>query len=196
MPKEDSSSSWHLYFSSRSLIASSRRSFCRLSNWAARILISLIKSASRVVLYILRLLILYYTSIEISVTIRITLEKNRRLLPTARGEFRGETRLESAIAVWNILVQLSFLKVSGRWLLAPGLWQLVSCHWLLVSGSASGKRPAASSKKPRIKPYSVNCLRDATLDISCSFRSVNLFLGKVIPCTHNSGERDPDIITR
>jgi len=90
MPKEDSSSSWYLYFSSRSLIASSRRSFCRLSNWAARILTSLIKSVSRVVLYILRLLILYYTSIEISVTIRITLEKNRRSLPTARGNLGGK----------------------------------------------------------------------------------------------------------
>ena len=48
----DTCSSWCLYFSIRSRIASSRRSFWRKSNWAASILISLSRSTSKVVLYI------------------------------------------------------------------------------------------------------------------------------------------------
>jgi hypothetical protein len=58
--------------------------------------------------------------------------------------------------MWDILVQLSSLQDSGRWLLAPG-------HWRLVSGSASIKKPAASSQKPKLKPCFINYLRDTTL---------------------------------
>ncbi len=73
--KGDSCSSWFLYFSSRSWIASSRRSFCRLSDWAASILSSLRRSTSKVVLYIFLIPMLFYTSVEISVTTKLTLTK-------------------------------------------------------------------------------------------------------------------------
>jgi hypothetical protein len=49
--------------------------------------------------------------------------------------------------VCYILVQTSFLQVSGRWLLATGNWSFVTGHWLLVSGSASSKKPEARSLK-------------------------------------------------
>ena len=170
MPKEDSSSSWHLYFSSRSLIASSRISFCRLSNWAARILISLIKSVSRVVLYILRLLILYYTSIEISVTIRITLEKNRRLLRTARRKSGGNhgTKVQKQLR-GHIITVAGAKKACGF-------------------GLTSGTSPIRWSE-PRI-------CHGRLLDTTGSLRSGHLLFRKIIPCTHNCSERDPDIVTR
>ena len=50
-PNKGSSESW-MYFLRRSCIASSRRSFWRFPSWAARILIRLVNSESRVVLYI------------------------------------------------------------------------------------------------------------------------------------------------
>jgi len=52
-----------------------------------------------------------------------------------------------AKAVRYILVQLSSLQVSGRWLLAAGLLSLVTGHWLPVSASASSKKPVARSLK-------------------------------------------------
>jgi len=50
-PNKGSFESW-MYFFQRSRSASSRRSFCRFPSWAARILIRLVNSESRVVLYI------------------------------------------------------------------------------------------------------------------------------------------------
>lgn len=50
-PNKGSFESW-MYFLRRSWIASSRRSFCRFPRWAASILIRLVNSESRVVLYI------------------------------------------------------------------------------------------------------------------------------------------------
>jgi hypothetical protein len=49
--------------------------------------------------------------------------------------------------MWDILVQLSSLQVSGYWLLATGSWSLAIGHWLLVSGSARSQQPAARSLK-------------------------------------------------
>ena len=51
-----------LYFFSKSWIASSRRSFWRKPSWAASILNSLIRSASRVVLYIFLFAMLHPSS--------------------------------------------------------------------------------------------------------------------------------------
>ena len=170
MPKGGSSSSWYLYFLSRSLIASSRRSFCRLSNWAARILISLIKSVSRVVLYILRLLILYYTSIEISVTIRITLGKNRRSLRTARGKSGGNqgTKIQK--------------QLRG--------------HIIMVAGAKKACGFGLTSSTSQIRWSAPRICHGRLLDITGSLRSGYLLLRKVIPCTHNCSERNPDIVTR
>jgi len=58
--------------------------------------------------------------------------------------------------VWYILVQLSSLQASGRWLLAAGLWQLVSCHWSLAACLWIGQQQEASGKKLKIKPCFVN----------------------------------------
>jgi hypothetical protein len=49
--------------------------------------------------------------------------------------------------MWDILVQLSSLQVSGHWLLATGSWSLAIGHWLLVSGSARSQQPVARSLK-------------------------------------------------
>jgi hypothetical protein len=56
--------------------------------------------------------------------------------------------------MWDILVQLSSIQVSGRrslaagyWHLASGSWSFVIGHLLLVSGSASSKKPEARSLK-------------------------------------------------
>jgi hypothetical protein len=51
---------------------------------------------------------------------------------------------------------------TGFWSLATGFWQLASCYRLLVSGSASSKKQAASSKKPKTKPCFENYLLDTT----------------------------------
>jgi hypothetical protein len=67
--------------------------------------------------------------------------------------------------MWDILVQLSSIQVSGRWLLAPGLWQLVSCYGSLAACLWIGQQQEARSQKPKIKPCFVNYLRDTTLEV-------------------------------
>jgi hypothetical protein len=81
-----------------------------------------IKSVSRVVLYILRLLILYYTSIEISVTIRITLGKNRRSLPTARGNLGGEQGTQILCCLTTTLWDIYAVKCLFRCMRGPFNW--------------------------------------------------------------------------
>jgi hypothetical protein len=69
------------------------------------------------------------------------------ILPTLCNRFKGSKRqtelnlcAPSVVShkyvpkfMWDILVQLSSIQVSGRWLLATGLWQLVSCYWSLAA---------------------------------------------------------------
>jgi len=68
------------------------------------------------------------------------------LIQTSVGSHKYVTKF-----MWDILVQLSSLQVSGHWLLATGSWwSLPACLWV--------------GQKPKIKPYFVNYLRDTTLD--------------------------------
>jgi len=41
--------------------------------------------------------------------------------------------------VWYILVRLSFLQATGRWLLATGGWSLAACLWVGQQQEASSQ---------------------------------------------------------